>query len=69
MIAKSLNFGSGIQEEGEKGALLNIIPLDALPSSTPPASLIPAFVPVAANIMSQGISEGHVCKVQVCTCD
>ena len=28
LIAKSLNFGSGIQEEGEKGPLLNIMPLD-----------------------------------------
>ena len=69
MIAKSLNFGSGMQEEGEKGPLLNIMPLDALPSSRPPASMIPAFVPVAANIMSQGICEGNVCKVQVCSCD
>lgn len=69
MIAKSLNFGSGVQEEGEKGPLLNIMPLDALPSSRPPASMIPAFVPVAANIMSQGICEGNVCKVQVCSCD
>ena len=50
LIAKSLNFGSGIQEEGEKGPLLNIMPLDVLPSSRPP--MIPAFIPVAANIMS-----------------
>ena len=69
MIAKSLNFGSGIQEEGEKGPLVNVMPLDALLSSRPPASMIPAFVPVAANIMSQGIREGNVCKVQVCSCD
>ena len=60
MIAKILNFGSGIQEEGEKAALPNIMPLDPLPSSRPPASMIPAFVPVAANIMSQGICEGNV---------
>ena len=69
MIVKSLNFGSGIQEEGEKGPLHNIMPLDALPPSRPPASTIPAFVPVAANIMSQGVCEGNVCKVQVCACD
>ena len=47
MIAKSLNFGSGIQEEGEKGPLLNIMPLDA----RPPASMTPASVPVAANVL------------------
>ena len=70
MIVKSLNFGSGIQEEGEKGPLHNIMPLDALPPSRPPASTtIPAFFPVAANIMSQGLCEGNVCKVQVCSCD
>lgn len=45
------------------------MPLVALPvsSSGPPASMIPAFAPIAANIMSQGICEGNVCKVQVCT--
>ena len=47
MIAKSLNFGNGTQEEGEKGPLLNIMPLDA----RPPASMTPASVPVAANVL------------------
>lgn len=68
MIVKSLNFGS--EEEEEKRPLHNIMPLDALPPSRPPASTtIPAFFPVAANIMSQGLCEGNVCKVQVCSCD
>lgn len=58
LIAKSLNVGSGIQEEGKKGPLLNIIP-----SPRPPVSMIPAFIPVAANIMSWGICEGNVCKL------
>ena len=47
MIAKSLNFSSGIQEEGEKGPLLNIMPLD----TRPPASMTPTSVPVAANVL------------------
>ena len=47
MIAKSLNFGSGIQEEGEKGPLFNIMHLDA----RPPASMTPASVPVAAYVL------------------
>ena len=68
MIVKSLNFGS--EEEEEKRPLHNIMPLDALPPSRPPASTtISAFFPVAANIMSQGLCEGNVCKVQVCSCD
>lgn len=68
-IMKSLNFSSEVQEEHEKCPLLNIMPLDVLPSSgvSSPASMIPAFVPVAANVMSQGICEGNICKVQVCT--
>ena len=53
---------SGIQEEGEKCPLHNIMTLDTFPSSRPLASMIPAFVPVAANIMSQGINEGNICK-------
>ena len=72
-VAKSLNFRSGsqIQDEREKCPVRNIMPLVALPvsSSGPPASMIPAFAPIAANIMSQGICEGNVCKVQVCTYD
>ena len=76
-VAKSLNFrrGSQIQDESGKCPVRNIMPLVALPVSSsgvgPPASrsMIPAFAPIAANIMSQGICEGNVCKVQVCTCD
>ena len=72
-VAKSLHFRrySEIQEERESSPMPNIMPLVALPVSSsivgPPASIIPAFVPIATNITSQGISEGNVCKVQVCT--
>ena len=74
-VAKSLNFRSGsqIQEEREKCPVRNIMPLVALTVSSsrvaPPVSMVSAFVPIAANIISQGICEGNVCKVQVCTSD
>ena len=65
---KTLKFTTSEDVRG-KSPLPDIMPLVGLPIPLPqlPQVIPAAFVPVAANILSQGNCEGNVCKVQVCT--
>ena len=65
---KTLKFTTTEDVRG-KSPLPDIMPLVGLPIPPPrlPQAIPAAFVPVAANILSQGNCEGNVCKVQVCT--